>query len=287
MITLGLPSVSLLPPLPELPPLQGDCPTSAQTQWVAGRVDFENRDYRVSVGDDSSVWVVNKNSQEQYLAWGPPQLWVDGLHAFDFSGSTSLALHGGTLLTLTTAPISSEPGSDPLLTAIQKVTITQGDYGVEILGLDRSRSSGGLRYTETARYGRLLDAAVANGNVIRENQFGAGFVGSHVRSPDGSVRWLPVDQAYIDATDLLRLGALAGKRGMARLSLTSLLAITYLGAFRGPLAYRFSDWVDVPLNPNDPPQDVSLARRWRLRVPRDGTFELWVERPAAANRKPS
>jgi Domain of Unknown Function (DUF1521) len=283
MITANLPS---LPPLPELPPLPGSNPTGAQTQWVAGRVNFENLNYRVSVGDDSSVWVANKNTQEQYLAWGPSQLWVDGKQAFEFSGSTSLALHDGTLLTLTTAAL----GKDPLLTAVQKVTITQNDYGVEILGLDPSRDSSGLRYVETQCYGWLLDAVVADGNVIHENEMGAGFVGNHIQpeeGPAGTVQWLPVDQTYINATDLARLGALAGTRGAAYLSLNSLLAITYAGAFRGPLAYRYSDWVDVPLNPNTASQEEGLARRWRLRVPRDGAFELWVERPAAAGRKPS
>jgi Domain of Unknown Function (DUF1521) len=273
MITANLPS---LPPLPELPPLPGSNPTGAHTQWVGGRVNFENINYRVSVGDDASVWVVNKNTLEQYLAWGPPQLAVDGQRAFGFSGSTSLALHDGTLLTLTTAPLNSEPGSDPLLTAIQKVTITQGDYGVEILGLDPARGGGGLRFVETACYGWLLDAVVADGNVIHENEIGAGFVGNSIRAEDGSVVWLPVNQAYINATDLARLGALAGTRGAAYLSLTSLLAITYAGAFRGPLAYRYSDWVDTPLNPNDPSQEEGLARRWRLRVPRDGGFEFHV-----------
>ncbi len=284
MITASLPS---LPPLLEPPPLPGSNAAGAQTQWVAGRVDFDNLNYRVSVGGDSSVWVTNKNTLEQYLAWGPPQLWVDGQQAFDFSGSTSLALHDGTLLTLTTASLDSEPFSDPLLTAIQKVTITQGDYGVEILGLDTSRGDGGLRYVETARYGWLLDAVVADGNVIHENEIGAGFVGNNVKPEEGPVQWLPVDQAYINATDLVRLGALAGTRGAAYLSLNSLLAITYAGAFRGPLAYRYSDWVDVPLNPHDPSQQEGLARRWRLRVPRDGAFELFVERAAAAKPKPS
>ena len=233
-------------------------PAAPHTQWSAGRIDFENLNYLISTGGDSSVRVLNKNSNEQYLAWGPPQLWVDGAQAFSFCGNTSLALHDGTLLTLTTQPLAD----DPLVTAIHKVTITQGDYGVEILGLD---SAGGqaLRFVQTQRYGGLLHAAVGDGNLVFENPNGVGFIGDNRPGAHSQPVWSTVDQAYIDATDLARLGALAGTRGAAFLSLHSLWAITFGGIFQGPMAYRYSDWVETPLNPNDEPL-------WRVRVPRDG-----------------
>lgn len=274
MIATSLPS---LPPLPELPALPGSNPTGAHTQWSGGRINFENSNYLISTGDEGSVWVVNKNTQEQYLAWGPPQLWVDGQQIFSFSGSTSLALHDGTLLTLSTTPV----GTDPLITAISKVTITQGSYGVEILGM--GGPAGDLRFVETQRYGWLLNAAVADGNVIHENPDGSGFRGNHIPGEDGGVMWLPVDQAYIDATDLARLGDLADSRGRAFLHLHTLVAITFAGAFRGPMAYRFSDWVDTPLNPNDPGRDDSSARQWRLKVPRDATCQWEVAVAAGAH----
>jgi hypothetical protein len=250
--------------------------TQAQTSWSAGRVNFENLNYLISVGDDSKVWVVNKNSQEQYLAWGAAQVSIDGVPAFSFSGNTSLALHDGTLLTLTTRPLSD----DPLITAVGKVTITQGDYGVEIMGL-HVNDPAGLHFVETQRYGWLLDAAVGDGNLIYENDIGTGFVGNVLQGPDGQAVWLPVDQAYIDATDLARLGDLAGTRGGAFVSLPSLMAITFGGIFRGPLAYRYSDWVDTPLNPHDATRDDSAVQQWRLQVPRDGMARWQVAGPVA------
>jgi hypothetical protein len=273
MIATSLPS---LPALPDLPPLPGSNPTGAHTQWSAGRINFENCNYLISSGEDGSVWVANKNTQEQYLAWGSSQLWVDGQPAFSFSGSTSLALHDGTLLTLNTVPVST----DPLVTTIHKVTITHGAYGVEILGL--GGAAGSMRFVETHRYGGLLNAAVPDGNLIHENRDGQGFVGMHIPGEEGELVWLPVDQDYIDATDLAHLADLAGSRGRAFLSLHTLLVITFAGAFRGPMAYRFSEWVDTPLNPNDPGRDDSSARQWRLRVPRDGACQWEVAVPTRA-----
>jgi hypothetical protein len=264
MISASLPSLAPLPELPALPCASADGLMAAHTQWSGGRVNFENLNYLISAGEDSHVWVVNKNTEEQYLAWGPPQLWVDGAQAFRFSGNTSLALHDGTLLTLTTQPLAD----DPLVTAINKVTITQGDYGVEIFGL-AAQDSEDLRFTETQRYGWLLDAAVGDGNVVYENDSGAGFVGNNLQTVDGPAVWVPVDQAYIDATDLARLGELAGTRGSAFVSLSTVMSVTFGGIFRGPIAYRYSDWVDTALNPNDAKVDDSATQRWRLRVPRD------------------
>jgi hypothetical protein len=270
-----------LPPLLELPALDASSPgnpTAAHTQWSGGRVNFENPNYLISAGEDSHVWVLNKGTEEQYLAWGPPQLWVDGAPAFSFSGNTSLALHDGTLLTLTTKPLAE----DPLVTAIRKVTITQGNYGVEILGLNAQDDSA-LRFVETQRYGWLLDAAVGDGNVIYENDIGAGFVGNNLPTAEGPPVWMPVDQAYIDATDLARLGELAGTRGSAFVTLPTLMSITFGGIFRGPLAYRYSEWVDTPLNPNDADQEQSATQQWRLRVPRDaaGVWQV-AARPLTA-----
>jgi hypothetical protein len=43
------------------------------------------------------------------------------------------------------------------------------------------------------------------------------------------------------------------------LSLTLLSCITFGGIFRGPLAYRYCEWVDTPLNPNHAEYEQSPA----------------------------
>lgn len=244
-------------------------PTGARTEMLGGRVCFDNAGYRVTVGDDDTVHIVNKATAEQYLAWGPPQLWVDGLHAFDFYGTTTLELQDGTKITITTSPWAD----DPLVTVSDKVTISNAGYGVEVLGL-ASLAAGDLRFVETLRYGWLLDAVVADGNTIAENAAGAGFVGEAAAGV-----WQAVDQAYIEATDLAVLGPLAGERGQAFLSLSSLLAITFVGAFRGPLD-RLANELDDALELRPLQQPDAERELLRLRLARKGP-RVALQVPAA------
>lgn len=197
-------------------------PTGASTQMEAGRVCFDNRDYRVTASDDGGVLVENKLTGERYQAWTPPQLWVDGEHAFNFYGTTTLELADGTKITITTTPWAD----DPLVTVSDKVTITNASYGVEILGL---AVPGTLHFLETLQYGWLLDAVVADGNTIAENPQGSGFLGAAVDDT-----WQVVDEPYIQASDLAVLGPLAGERGQAFEDLSGLLAITFCGRWEGP-----------------------------------------------------
>lgn len=241
-------------------------PTGAHTQYDAGRVCFENSGYRITIGDDDTILVHNTVTGEQYLAWGPPQVYVDGEYAFQFYGTTTLELADGTKVTITTSPWAE----DPTVTVSDKVTITNADYGVEVWGM-ASTTAGDLQYCETWRYGWLLDATVGDGNSVTENGAGAGFVGDQA---DGT--WQVVDDAYIQATDLAILGPLAGERGQAFLSLSSLLAITFVGAFRGPLAYRASEQEDhVQVREHQRPEADRDAKELRLRLAREGPRVCW------------
>lgn len=240
-------------------------PTGASTQMDGGRVCFENHGYSITASDDGSVLVQNKSTGEQYLAWAPPQIWVDGEHAFNFYGTTTLELVDGTKLTITTTPWAD----DPLVTVSDKVTITNAHYGVEILGL---AVPGSLRYLETLQYGWLLDAVVADGNTLAENPAGAGFLGD-VAEP---TVWQPVDTAYITATDLALLGPLAGERGQAFQSLTGLLAITFCGRWEGPPPLATDLDRDTRRAIDEAPERAAL----RLRLQRDGLRVAW-QVPAA------
>ena len=121
---------------------------------------------------------------------GSPNL-GDGKSNFDFWGKTTLALDDGTKVTIDTTPAAGNPNA----TLASQVTITNGDYGVQISGIDGNRT-GDLQIDEQPGHGRDLDARVDDGNLLHENRFGRGFVGI-----DAGGHAQAVDQALIDRTD--------------------------------------------------------------------------------------
>ena len=196
-------------------------PSSARTEMLGGKAVFENNNYRITAGDDNEVLIHNKNTGETYRAWGDPHMDIDGKHSFDFWGTTTFALDDGTKVTIQTTPW----GHDPNATLSSKVTITNGDYGVQITGVD-TNTVGDLAIDEGKGWGRLVDLAVDDGNVLHENTFGKGFLAMDSR---GKIR--QVDQQYINETDLLKGGALSQSFGGAFGVLQGLLAISFVGVF--------------------------------------------------------
>src|SRR5262245_24761912 len=146
-------------------------PTNASTRMEGGQAVFENDNYRITMGDNNTVTIFNKNTGETYQAWGDPHMNVDGQHAFDFWGTTTLKLDDGTKVTIETTPWANNPS----MTLSSRVTITNGDYGVQVSGIDTNKT-GDLRIDEAAGWGKTLDWAVADGNKIRENPNGSGFI---------------------------------------------------------------------------------------------------------------
>ncbi len=221
-------------------------PSNASTQMVGGKAVFENDNYRISAGDDNEVLIQNKNTGETYRAWGDPHMDIDGKHMFDFWGTTSFMLDDGTKVTIETTPW----GNDPNATLSSKVTITNGDYGVQITGVD-TNTMGDLAIDEGKGWGRLVDLVVDDGNVLHENTFGQGFL-----AMDNSGRIRQVDQKYINETDLLRGGALAQPYEDAFRMLEGLMAISFMGVFLGSLGSLFSDTCSrtenrpLPFTPN-------------------------------------
>ena len=203
-------------------------PSNASTTMVGGKVCFENDNYRITMGDNNEVLIHNKNTGEEYKAWGDPHMMVDGKQAFDFWGTTTLSLDDGTKVTIETTPWAKNPD----MTLSSKVTITNGDYGVQVSGID-TNCVGDLKFQEAKGWGGLLDAVVADGNTLHENPCGSGFLGI---DRCGNLR--RVDQDYIDQTDLKKGGALQSRFEEAFAKMAGLLAVTFVGSFLGALAGR-------------------------------------------------
>lgn len=207
-------------------PVDPSNPSNASTRMIGGKAVFENDSYRITAGDDNQVLIHNKNTGETYRAWGDPHMEIDGRHAFDFWGTTTFMLDDGTKVTIETTPW----GNNPEATLSSKVTITNGDYGVQITGVD-TNTRGDLAIDEGKGWGRLVDWAVDDGNVLHENRLGSGFV-----AIDAQGRLRQVDQQYIHETDLLKGGRLTERHRDAFGALTGILSIAFVGAFLGTLA---------------------------------------------------
>jgi hypothetical protein len=171
-----------------------DNPTHAHTSMEGGRAVFENDSYRITAGDDNTVTITNKHTGEVYSVAGDPHVSVDGQHAFDFWGTTTFKLDDGTKVTIQTTPWSANPNA----TLSSKVTITNGDYGVQVTGVD-TNTQGDLQIHEAAGWGKALDWAVDDGNVLHENPSGPGFI-----AVDRQGNLHAVDQAWIDQTDRVK-----------------------------------------------------------------------------------
>lgn len=206
-------------------------PTHASTRMEGGKAVFENDNYRITAGDDNRVLIQNKHTGETYEAWGDPHVKVDGQQAFDFWGTTSFQLEDGTKVTIETTPWANNPNA----TLSSKVTITNGDYGVQITGVD-TNTRGDLQIHEAAGWGRTLDWAVDDGNLLQENPAGRGFL-----AVDSQGRIHAVDQAWINQTDLLKGGKPAGGDAQTRALahafknafalFSGLVSISFLGGF--------------------------------------------------------
>lgn len=207
-------------------------PTNASTHMSGGKAVFENDNYRITAGDDNNVNIFNKKTGETTNIWGDPHVSIDGKHAFDFWGTTTFKLEDGTKVTIETVDAGNN------MTLASKVNITNGDYGVQISGVD-TRTVGDLKINEAKGYGEVLDWTHDDGNVLQENPAGAGYLGVDA---NGNIQ--KVDQAYINKTDLkLNPGVdattqtRAGDFARDLIGMfSSLLSVSFSGAFLGALA---------------------------------------------------
>jgi hypothetical protein len=219
--------------------ITGDCAKGAgptepsTTKGADGTVNFENDNYKVKVGDTGEINVTNKQTGETYRVWGDPHLDIDGKHAFDFWGTTTLNLDDGTKITTdTTLWRDGNNGA----TIASKVTIVDGqsDYAVRVTGVDDNKT-GDLNFNETSK-GWLTDAMVDDGNVIHENPTGTGFV---ALDDCGNVR--KVDQNWVSSTDLVKNDGREPQDGNLDADLNKLVDqfAKMINIFSGIVAIRF------------------------------------------------
>ena len=181
------------PPVFSPPPQAPSNPSNARTTITNdGRAMFENDNYIITAGDDDTVTINNKATGTTYQAWGDPHFSVNGEHQFDFWGTTSFELDDGTKVTIDTVDAGNN------MTLSSKVTITNGDYGVQMKGVD-STKTGDLAYREFQGRGEELDAAVRDGIVLQENAAGNDMV-----TTDRNGVEFDVDQAYMNGVDELK-----------------------------------------------------------------------------------
>jgi hypothetical protein len=196
-------------------------PTHASTSMQGGKAVFENDNFRITAHENnSSVTINNKKTGESYEISGDPHVFVDGKHAFDFYGKTTFKLEDGTKVTIDTTPYNEDTSQ----TLSSKVTITNGDYGVRISGVDQN-NLGDMKIDEAKGYGEVLDVLESDGNTLQENPTGNGFLAVN---KDGDIK--PVDQKHIDQTDLKKGGAaLVDKQKEAFNQLRDLISIAFQG----------------------------------------------------------
>jgi hypothetical protein len=201
---------------------------------LGGKVVFENNNYKIACDDNNTAHITNKLTGETYEIWGDPHVNIDGVHSFDFWGRTTFNLEDGTKVTIQTVPWSGDASGQA--TIASKVTITNGDYGVVISGVD-SNTTGDLAFEEYVGLGGLVDLATADGNELYENAgvHAKGFVGI---SPEGELR--QVDQAFINMSDELRGAQLSQMETLLRKTLDPLAEFLRIvdcfweGVFRCP-----------------------------------------------------
>lgn len=194
-------------------------PSHASTSMQGGQAVFENDNYRITAADANRVEITNKKTGENYVVWGDPHVNVDGQHAFDFWGTTTFKLDDGTKLTFETVPAGND------MTLPSKLTITNGDYGVRISGIDTNQR-GDLKIDEAKGWGQTLDGVTDDGNVLLENANGKGFV-----AVDSNGKLVQVNQSYINGTDLQKGGAAAAAAAQQQQQLQQLAQI-FQGAFQ-------------------------------------------------------
>lgn len=224
---------------------------------------YENSNYDIRLTDTGTVHITSKASGESYRIWGDPHVEIDGQHAFDFYGDTTFMLEDGTKVTIQTKPAHD----DARVTYASTVTITDGTTGqtTQVTGVDPF-TRGDLAVSHHISDSARVEAAANDGNVIRENPFGAGFLGVDGNGNFGVV----VDQEYINLTDHRLNGSeLAGDQFKALFTALQSFG-NLLAMFQGLLSVSFSSSADA-----EPGQQPAV----NLNLP--GHFEFTIKGPNA------
>ncbi len=199
---------------------------------------YENQNYDIRLTDTGTVHIKNKSSGEDYRIWGDPHVAIDGKHAFDFYGDTTFQLEDGTKVTIQTKPAHD----NAKVTYASTVTITDGTTGqtTQVTGVDPF-TRGDLAVSHHVSDAAAVERRADDGNVIRENPFGAGFLGVDGNGKLGVV----VDQQYINLTDH-RLNGMDVAQGQYKALFGALQSFAnLLSMFQGLMSVSFSSSPDV------------------------------------------
>jgi hypothetical protein len=194
------------------------CHTNQRTTKSAqGDAIYESDNYKISCNSKGEITIFNKQSQETYFIWGDPHVNVDGAFSFDFKESTTLILADGTKVTIDTEPWGANGA-----TVASRVTVTKDNYGVQMDGVSLNNMQDEVTIAEFQKNGYLLDQIVADGNILLENNFGAGF-SSLVRSSAGfSVE--STTQALVNQAEANEPGGMFDRSSTSNTALASILA---------------------------------------------------------------
>jgi Domain of Unknown Function (DUF1521) len=228
--------------------------TQHTTRNGQGDAVYESDHYKITCNTRGEIEIFNKQSQETDFIWGDPHFKIDGVHSFDFKETTTLLLADGTKVTIDTEPWGANGA-----TVASRVTVTKGEYGVQMDGVSLNNLQDEVTIAEFQKNGYLLDKAVADGNVLFENDFGAGFLSLVQTSTGFSLG--ATTQALIDQEEA-RPGGMFDRSSTSNAALASILTdpggAEFLTAYLDPMQ-RDKDELDVEDGDNDEPDVDDMA----------------------------
>jgi hypothetical protein len=141
------------------------------TKNAQGDAVYSSDNYNITANTRGEITILNKQNNETTFIYGDPHVNVDGAYSFDFKETTTMILADGTKVT-----IDTEPWGTGGATVASRVTITHGDYGVQMGNVSLSNTQDEVTIAEYAGNGRLLDEAVDDGTTVLENDYGTGYL---------------------------------------------------------------------------------------------------------------
>jgi Domain of Unknown Function (DUF1521) len=227
--------------------LQSSPPIQRTTRNGQGDAVYESDHYKITCNTRGEITILNKQSGETYFIWGDPHMNVDGVHSFDFKESSTLILADGTKVTIDTEPWGANGA-----TVASRVTITKGEYGVQLDGVSPNNMLDEVTIAEFQKNGYLLDKVVADGNIFFENNFGTGFLNLVQNSAGFSVD--ATTQALVDQAEASEPGGMFDRSTTSNTALAGILADSggaeFLTSYLDPLRTDKDD-LDVEGGDND------------------------------------
>jgi hypothetical protein len=163
---------------PSCAPQPPECPM--QESWTVcqqedGKATIQLGDkYELVLNENRSQIVIkNKETGEETNIWGDPHVdWnKDGKTDADFWTKTTFELEDGTKITIDT---EKWKGNDNMYVA-DDITITKGDKVIQVTGLSQNEL-GDMQINQSDHGGQLMDWAVTDGFVVKENPCGEGWI---------------------------------------------------------------------------------------------------------------